>query len=201
MGNTFLHLALLIIFHFSLPVSSMNLTTILTDQSALLALKDNVIHDPENVLTTNWSVSSPVCNWFGVSCGSKQRRVTAIDLGVVKKYSIQRDSQVLGETSFSQTFQSRLHVPSCKTKPRRNSKARIKLITAFNDPNPDPRNAWIYGTSTAGRKHVADNNCAVSVLQVALECSVEKPYKSPDMKEVVTKLAKIKVKLMKDMME
>ncbi|KAK8648474.1 hypothetical protein V6N13_129226 [Hibiscus sabdariffa] len=55
--------------------------------------------------------------------------------------------------------------------------------------------------STAGRKHVADNNCAVSVLQVALECSVEKPYKSPDMKEVVTKLAKIKVKLMKDMME
>ncbi|KAL4272843.1 hypothetical protein GQ457_13G003210 [Hibiscus cannabinus] len=80
MGNTFLHLALLIIFHFSLAVSSMNLTTLLTDQSALLALKDNVIHDPENVLTTNWSVSSPVCNWFGVSCGSKHRRVTALDL-------------------------------------------------------------------------------------------------------------------------
>ncbi|KAK8648473.1 hypothetical protein V6N13_129225 [Hibiscus sabdariffa] len=55
--------------------------------------------------------------------------------------------------------------------------------------------------STAGRKHVADNNCAVSVLQVALECSVEKPYKRPDMKEVVKKLEKIKVKLMKDMME
>ncbi|TYI96182.1 hypothetical protein E1A91_D01G053300v1 [Gossypium mustelinum] len=80
MGNTFLSFALLIIFHFSMPTISMKLTTILTDQSALLALKDHVIHDPENVLTTNWSASAPVCNWFGVSCGSRHRRVTALDL-------------------------------------------------------------------------------------------------------------------------
>ncbi|PPR88687.1 hypothetical protein GOBAR_AA31997 [Gossypium barbadense] len=80
MGNTFLNLALLIIFHFSMPTFSMKLTTILTDQSALLALKDHVIHDPKNVLTTNWSASAPVCNWFGVSCGSKHRRVTALNL-------------------------------------------------------------------------------------------------------------------------
>ncbi|PPD79039.1 hypothetical protein GOBAR_DD24044 [Gossypium barbadense] len=79
MGNTFLSFALLIIFHFSMPTSSMKLTTILTDQSALLALKDHVIHDPENVLTTNWSASAPVCNWFGVSCGSRHRRVTALE--------------------------------------------------------------------------------------------------------------------------
>ncbi|MFQ6660411.1 hypothetical protein Gotur_028942 [Gossypium turneri] len=59
MGNTFLNLALLIIFHFSMPTFSMKLTTILTYQSAL-ALKDHVIHDPKNVLTTNWSTSAPV---------------------------------------------------------------------------------------------------------------------------------------------
>ncbi|TYH29945.1 hypothetical protein ES288_A01G054300v1 [Gossypium darwinii] len=80
MGNTFLNLALLIIFHFYMPTFSMKLTTILTDQSALLALKDHVIHDPKNVLTTNWSASAPVCNWFGVSCGSKHRKVTALNL-------------------------------------------------------------------------------------------------------------------------
>ncbi|MFQ6621057.1 hypothetical protein Gotur_001599, partial [Gossypium turneri] len=82
MGNTFLNLALLIIFHFSINhhTYSFLLTTILTDQSALLALKDHVIHDPKNVLTTNWSTSAPVCNWFGVSCGSKHRRVTALNL-------------------------------------------------------------------------------------------------------------------------
>ncbi|KAK9004977.1 hypothetical protein V6N11_042427 [Hibiscus sabdariffa] len=55
-------------------------TTILTDQSALFVLKDYVIHDPKNVLTTNWSTSTPVCNWFGVSCRSKHRRVTALNL-------------------------------------------------------------------------------------------------------------------------
>ncbi|XP_039026925.1 LRR receptor-like serine/threonine-protein kinase EFR [Hibiscus syriacus] len=80
MGNIFLNLTLLIIFHFSLTTFSMNLTTILTDQSALLAFKDRVVHDPQNVLATNWSSSSHVCNWFGVSCGFKHRRVTALDL-------------------------------------------------------------------------------------------------------------------------
>ncbi|KAL1059820.1 hypothetical protein V6Z11_1Z003900 [Gossypium hirsutum] len=63
-----------------MPTFSMKLTTILADQSALLALKDQVIHDPENVLTTNLSASVPVCSWFGVSCGSKHRRVTALNL-------------------------------------------------------------------------------------------------------------------------
>ncbi|XP_052875348.1 receptor kinase-like protein Xa21 [Gossypium arboreum] len=58
MGNTFLNLALLIIFHFSMATISMKLTTILTDQSALLVLKDHVIHDPANVLTTSWSASA-----------------------------------------------------------------------------------------------------------------------------------------------
>ncbi|XP_038991026.1 LRR receptor-like serine/threonine-protein kinase FLS2 [Hibiscus syriacus] len=67
MANTFFYLALLtIIFHLPIPTFSMELTTILTDQSALLALKHHVVHDPENVLATNWSTSAPVCNWFGV---------------------------------------------------------------------------------------------------------------------------------------
>ncbi|KAK8312557.1 hypothetical protein V6Z12_D01G050600 [Gossypium hirsutum] len=82
MGKTFLNLALLIIFHFFfiMATSSMKLTTIVTDQLALLALKEHVIHDPENVLTTNWSASTHVCKWFGVSCGSKHRRVVALNI-------------------------------------------------------------------------------------------------------------------------
>ncbi|KAK9004873.1 hypothetical protein V6N11_042325 [Hibiscus sabdariffa] len=80
MANTSFLLALLMVFHFSMPTFSKKPSTILTDQSALFALKDHVIHDPENVLTTNWSVSTPVCNWIGVGCGSKHKRVTALDL-------------------------------------------------------------------------------------------------------------------------
>ncbi|KAL4272187.1 hypothetical protein GQ457_13G003150 [Hibiscus cannabinus] len=80
MANIFLKLALLVIIHFSVSTFPVKSTTILTDQLALLALKDNIIHNPGNVLTTNWSASFPVCNWFGVSCGSKHRRVTALNL-------------------------------------------------------------------------------------------------------------------------
>ncbi|KAL4311703.1 hypothetical protein GQ457_01G003670 [Hibiscus cannabinus] len=80
MANTFLNLVLHVMFHFSMTAFSMKLTTILTDQSALLALKHHISLDPESVLATNWSVSTPVCNWFGVRCGSKHRRVTALNL-------------------------------------------------------------------------------------------------------------------------
>ncbi|KAG8502411.1 hypothetical protein CXB51_000439 [Gossypium anomalum] len=110
MGNTFLNLALLLIFHFSMPTFSMKLTTILTDQSALLALKDHVIHDPKNVLTTNWSASAPVCNWFGVSCGSKHRRVTALNLTGLGLLSNLHRLKILnfGNNSFSGEIPSRL---------------------------------------------------------------------------------------------
>ncbi|KAL4353249.1 hypothetical protein GQ457_06G003500 [Hibiscus cannabinus] len=52
--------------------------------------------------------------------------------------------------------------------------------------------------STNGREHLATKNCALSILQVALECSVGVPNERLDIKEVLTKLKKIKVKLLKD---
>ncbi|KAK8706153.1 hypothetical protein V6N13_049728 [Hibiscus sabdariffa] len=52
--------------------------------------------------------------------------------------------------------------------------------------------------STTERKHLAANKCALSILQVALECSVEIPCERLDMKEVVTNLEKIKVSFLKD---
>ncbi|XP_035545205.1 probable LRR receptor-like serine/threonine-protein kinase At3g47570 isoform X2 [Juglans regia] len=51
-----------------------------TDQSALLALKDHVSYDPHHVFTNNWSTSTSVCNWVGVTCGSKHLRVKALNL-------------------------------------------------------------------------------------------------------------------------
>ncbi|TYH29919.1 hypothetical protein ES288_A01G051800v1 [Gossypium darwinii] len=52
--------------------------------------------------------------------------------------------------------------------------------------------------SNIGRKRSATDNCALSILQVGLECSVEAPDERLDMKETVTKLKKIKVKLLED---
>ncbi|KAL4271422.1 hypothetical protein GQ457_13G004010 [Hibiscus cannabinus] len=52
--------------------------------------------------------------------------------------------------------------------------------------------------SNVGRECSAAKDCALSILQVGLECSTELPDERIDMKEVVTKLKKIKAKLLKD---
>ncbi|KAK8972104.1 hypothetical protein V6N11_061912 [Hibiscus sabdariffa] len=70
-------LLLLVIFRTTLSMNSPNITT---DQSALLALKSHITYDPHNLLATNWSTSTSVCNWIGVTCGSTHHRVTALDL-------------------------------------------------------------------------------------------------------------------------
>ncbi|KAK8972077.1 hypothetical protein V6N11_061885 [Hibiscus sabdariffa] len=73
----FMFLLLFSIFRTTLSTNSPNITT---DQSALLALKSHITHDPHNLLATNWSTSTSVCNWIGVTCGSRHHRVTALDL-------------------------------------------------------------------------------------------------------------------------
>ncbi|PON56484.1 LRR domain containing protein [Parasponia andersonii] len=57
-------------------------TNILTDQSSLLSLKSSITHDPENSLA-NWSNSTFVCNWTGVTCAHVRHnylRVEALNL-------------------------------------------------------------------------------------------------------------------------
>ncbi|CAN4084243.1 unnamed protein product [Withania somnifera] len=51
-----------------------------TDQSCLLALKSHIISDPYHILSTNWSSSTSVCNWIGVTCGSRHQRVTVLNI-------------------------------------------------------------------------------------------------------------------------
>jgi hypothetical protein len=57
-----------------------NVLNITTDQSALLALKDSISYDPHNVLTNNWSTSTSVCNWIGITCGFCHHRITVLNL-------------------------------------------------------------------------------------------------------------------------
>ncbi|XP_039000181.1 receptor-like protein kinase 2 [Hibiscus syriacus] len=47
--------------------------------TALLEFKHRII-DPESVLASNWTISSSVCNWSGVSCGVIHERVVALNL-------------------------------------------------------------------------------------------------------------------------
>ncbi|XP_021813163.1 receptor kinase-like protein Xa21 [Prunus avium] len=54
-------------------------TNITTDQGALLALKAHITGDPKNVLV-NWSATTSVCNWVGVTCGARHLRVSVLNL-------------------------------------------------------------------------------------------------------------------------
>ncbi|GKA69550.1 kinase-like domain-containing protein [Tanacetum coccineum] len=50
-----------------------------TDYLALLSFKSMITQDPYKVLTT-WNHSSHFCDWSGISCGKRHRRVTALRL-------------------------------------------------------------------------------------------------------------------------
>lgn len=50
-----------------------------TDQSALVALKSHITNDPFGITTNNWSITTSVCNWVGIECGSKHNRVTSLN--------------------------------------------------------------------------------------------------------------------------
>ncbi|XP_059310939.1 leucine-rich repeat receptor-like serine/threonine-protein kinase BAM2 [Lycium ferocissimum] len=51
-----------------------------TDKSSLLALKSHITSDPDEILSTNWSSLTSVCNWIGITCGSHHKRVTALNI-------------------------------------------------------------------------------------------------------------------------
>ncbi|KAG8367260.1 hypothetical protein BUALT_Bualt16G0054000 [Buddleja alternifolia] len=59
------------------------LTNITTDKSALLALKSRLTIDPSYVLWNNWSDSTSVCTWIGVTCNSRHQRVASLDISTM----------------------------------------------------------------------------------------------------------------------
>ncbi|XP_044476864.1 putative receptor-like protein kinase At3g47110 [Mangifera indica] len=78
MGNILcIYLFLHYCFMATLAVTAKNLTT---DQSALLQFKSHITSDPYSVLAYNWSISNPICNWIGISCGGRHERVTVLNL-------------------------------------------------------------------------------------------------------------------------
>ncbi|KAI8003478.1 LRR receptor-like serine/threonine-protein kinase EFR [Camellia lanceoleosa] len=61
-------------------ISSIAITNLTTDQSALLFFKASIILDPYNMLADNWSTTSLVCSWVGITCGVLHERVISLNL-------------------------------------------------------------------------------------------------------------------------
>lgn len=86
---------LFLLLHVLATCLAMNITT---DQTSLLALKYQITSDPYQIISTNWSSSVSVCNWIGVTCGSRHQRVTVLNISDMG-FSGTIPSQ-LGELSF-----------------------------------------------------------------------------------------------------
>ncbi|KEH19597.1 LRR receptor-like kinase [Medicago truncatula] len=57
-----------------------NTKNITTDKYALLAFKSLITSDPYDILANNWSTSSPICSWVGVTCDERHNRVYGLNL-------------------------------------------------------------------------------------------------------------------------
>ncbi|KAK2983064.1 hypothetical protein RJ640_006451 [Escallonia rubra] len=71
-----------ILFCASLLTSTSGLTNE-TDKQALLAIKNQILEDPFQVLSS-WNDSIHFCNWQGVSCSHRHQRVTTLNLPSLK---------------------------------------------------------------------------------------------------------------------
>jgi hypothetical protein len=76
-------LVAMLVQHHCLVVRVATTCNISTSQSVLLALKACITHVPDNMLANNWSTTSPLCNWVGVTCSARHLRVTALDLSLM----------------------------------------------------------------------------------------------------------------------
>ncbi|XP_052485934.1 probable LRR receptor-like serine/threonine-protein kinase At3g47570 isoform X1 [Gossypium raimondii] len=77
--NTCFHLLLGLFIPCSVVCLAMTTRNLNSDQFVLLEFKDRIA-DPQNVLANNWTASTSVCNWIGVSCGILHKRVIALNL-------------------------------------------------------------------------------------------------------------------------
>ncbi|KAL4632600.1 hypothetical protein ACB092_04G063300, partial [Castanea dentata] len=73
-----------------------------TDHQALLAFKKQITHDPENILSS-WNDSLHFCEWEGVTCGHKHRRVIVLDLS--SRGLVGSLSPYIGNLSFIRVIQ------------------------------------------------------------------------------------------------
>ncbi|KAL5758971.1 hypothetical protein ACOSP7_021582 [Xanthoceras sorbifolium] len=63
----------------STTVITRNSTQNERDEVALMAFKSKIVHDPQRVLSS-WNDSRHFCEWEGITCGRRHRRVTVLDL-------------------------------------------------------------------------------------------------------------------------
>ncbi|OMO73209.1 hypothetical protein COLO4_27215 [Corchorus olitorius] len=79
MSKSYLVLSAFLVQYCFMVSYAMIVRNLSTDQHALVEVK-GLISDPHNILANNWTDTNSVCNWIGVSCAIKHRRVRGLNL-------------------------------------------------------------------------------------------------------------------------
>jgi len=77
LSGLFLYTLALHCFVASFAANTKNITT---DKSSLLAFQLQITSEPNNLLANNWSTTSSVCSWVGVTCDDRHGRVHSLNL-------------------------------------------------------------------------------------------------------------------------
>ncbi|KAJ9174642.1 hypothetical protein P3X46_013265 [Hevea brasiliensis] len=99
-----------------------------TDHLALLEFKAKIVHDPQNVMSS-WNDSAHFCNWEGVTCGRKHKRVTKLNLqsqGLVGSLS-----PYIGNLSFLREIRLRNNTLSGKIPAEFGHLFRLQVLELF----------------------------------------------------------------------
>ncbi|XP_057806307.1 putative receptor-like protein kinase At3g47110 isoform X2 [Salvia miltiorrhiza] len=76
----FIFASLVLLLTSQKPCTAKTFTNLATDLSSLLSLKAQIVVDPSHTITKNWTNSSSVCSWIGVTCGTRHQRVATLNI-------------------------------------------------------------------------------------------------------------------------
>ena len=131
-----------------------------TDHQALLAFKTQITRDPENIFSS-WNDSLHFCEWEGVTCGRKHRRVTVLDLSA--RGLVGSLSPYIGNLSFTREIMLANNTIGGKIPDEVGRLFRLQVLWLFNNSFEGGIPANLSHCSNLYDLDVGENNLSGSI--------------------------------------
>lgn len=189
--NLLFALAVFIILHDHTSLAI--LPNISTDEAALLALKSHIYCHP-NILTRNWSSSSPICSWIGITCSSRHQPVTGLDISSMQLHGTIPPH--LGNLSFLVSLNISYNAFHGYMPLELAHLQRLQSISITSNNFTGPIPAFLsLLTKLRDEQSDAKMQCLCSIMELALSSTLVTPDARISMKDALSTLGKIRLQL------